>query len=996
MRTLHFVSHTHWDREWYLTFQQFRLKLVHLIDKLLAILEADPDYEYFMLDGQTIVLDDYLEVRPEKAGLLGEYIQRGRILVGPWHILPDEFLVSPEATIRNLLQGDHTARRFGPKMRVGYIPDPFGHIGQMPQILRGFDIETVALRRGLSTEPCELWWQGPDGSRVFTAYLRDSYDNAAWVPTSEPEEFAAEIRQLRDSLAAYAATLHVLLMHGTDHMEPSADTPRAVSTAAGKLDGDVLVQSTLPGFISAVQSQLASADPESPDPAIPTVHGELRDPRRHHLLVGVLSTRTWIKQRNHASETLLEKWAEPFSTFASLVTPEIGPAEGSRRLDDPASILRRTWRLLMENHPHDSICGCSIDQVHDEMSVRFDQVDQVAKEITRQSLEALASAMDTSGGEGADLAGAIVVFNPTAGPRTDVVTAELTLPPEIEGFEIVDGDGAVLPHQLLDSSSMELLNVVLDRSGLDKIAANMKEGRVDEFAIQQVAMERQGATLSIEAIMARDTDPDLDVFERGLEEAQRYLDDPEVTTFQIRAYSLGSNRIAFVAPEVPGHGWRTFGIRSTPRAPSTPRRIGTLMSAVLPYALRFAQTSWGQRLLARFSRPASRPPYRIENECLAVQVLKDGTLRVTDRRDGTVYRGLNRLVDGGDAGDEYNYSPPAADVRAVARLRKVRVQRGAIGQSLEIELVLPVPAELAPGRKSRSQKTVPLSIVSRVSLFPGVPRVDIQTVFENRARDHRLRVHFPLPFETTHAEYDGHFEVVRRPLGIPAHDATWVEEPRPEVPQRAFVDVSTGKMGLMVANRGLPEVAVLPPGRDDPQGGCEIALTLLRCVGWLSRSDLSTRDGHAGPMMATPGAQVPGRHTFEYALIPHAGDWRGAFSQAYAYNAPLRAVGAELHAGGLPKQGSFLEVEPDGFVLSAIKEAEDGHGWVVRGYNVGDETLAVRLAPWRRFASAARINMAERDVNDLPLAADGSIRLQAGPHQVVGVRFRGPARSRRG
>ncbi len=156
MRTLHLVSHTHWDREWYQTFQQFRLRLVRLVDHLLEILASDPDYAHFMLDGQMIVLEDYLQVRPEREAELRAHVQSGRVGVGPWYILPDEFLVSPEATLRNLLEGDRVARRFGPKMMVGYEPDAFGHIGQLPQILRGFGIETAVVWRGLMDEPCEF------------------------------------------------------------------------------------------------------------------------------------------------------------------------------------------------------------------------------------------------------------------------------------------------------------------------------------------------------------------------------------------------------------------------------------------------------------------------------------------------------------------------------------------------------------------------------------------------------------------------------------------------------------------------------------------------------------------------------------------------------------------------------------------------------------------------------------------------------------------------
>ena len=160
MQHLHVVSHTHWDREWYRTFQQFRLQLVHLVDNLLTILDSNSNYLHFMLDGQTIVLEDYLQMRMANFPRLQKLIQENRILIGPWYILPDEFLVSPEATIRNLLLGQETAREFGPVMQIGYLPDTFGHIGQIPQIVKGFGMQTACAWRGLPavkiimSEPC--------------------------------------------------------------------------------------------------------------------------------------------------------------------------------------------------------------------------------------------------------------------------------------------------------------------------------------------------------------------------------------------------------------------------------------------------------------------------------------------------------------------------------------------------------------------------------------------------------------------------------------------------------------------------------------------------------------------------------------------------------------------------------------------------------------------------------------------------------------------------
>jgi mannosylglycerate hydrolase len=304
MKTIHIISHTHWDREWYRTFQQFRLRLVHLVDGLLDILDNDPQYKNFMLDGQTIVLDDYLQMRPENEEKLRRYVQSGRITIGPWHILPDEFLVSPEATIRNLLQGSRTCSKFGPKMMVGYIPDPFGHIGQLPQILRGFGIDSACLQRGLSTEPCEFWWQSPDGSRVLMAYLRNGYGNAAELTDGDLGLYTSEVRRLADALIPNAASPHLLLMWGTDHMEPPPGTSKMIAYANNNLGGDTLIHSTLTEYIAGVR---ATIDLDQ----LPIISGELRSPQRHPLLPNVLSARIWIKQRNRAAETLLENGPNP-------------------------------------------------------------------------------------------------------------------------------------------------------------------------------------------------------------------------------------------------------------------------------------------------------------------------------------------------------------------------------------------------------------------------------------------------------------------------------------------------------------------------------------------------------------------------------------------------------------------------------------------------------------------------------------------------------------
>jgi len=369
------VSHTHWDREWYQTFQEFRVRLVTLVDRLLDILARDPSYRHFMLDGQSIVVEDYLQIRPEREPDIRERVQQGRLLIGPWYVLPDEFLVSPEALIRNLMLGQQVCRRFGEPMSVGYVPDSFGHISQLPQILAGFGIHDAAIWRGVPDLPTEFLWQSPDGTAVLNLYIRDGYGNLAWTP-HDPDGFAQIVRQAVDSLAPHATTHAVLLMNGMDHVEPSPDLPALMAAAEERLPDLKLVHGTLPQYVAAVRA----ANPE-----LSTVQGEFRCSQRSNVIPGVLSARIWIKQRNRACETLLEGWAEPFNAFGAWVDVQTDvPLHEANH-----ALVRHAWSLLLQNHPHDSICGCSVDQVHEEMRFRFDQVEQIGEEVTQRSLTSL-------------------------------------------------------------------------------------------------------------------------------------------------------------------------------------------------------------------------------------------------------------------------------------------------------------------------------------------------------------------------------------------------------------------------------------------------------------------------------------------------------------------------------------------------------------------------------------------------------------------------------
>src|SRR5947209_5398086 len=318
------VPHTHWDREWYQTFQQFRMRLVHTIDKLLDILDHDDKFRYFMLDGQTIVLDDYLEVQPEQEERLKKYTRAGRITVGPWYLQPDEFLVSGESLIRNLQIGLRRAAEFAEPMRVGYVPDCFGHIAQLPQILQGFGIDNAVFWRGVGAEArqSEFFWAAPDGTRVLVAHLADSlgYSNARVMPLA-PEEFAARVELLIAPILGKATTNTLLFMNGSDHLEPQAGLPETMEAANTLLahinpehekilavlghaspvrhfDGITVRIGTLPEYIETVRRQngITTVNGASEqEPSLQVLSGEMRSSQYAPLLPAVLSTRMWIK-----------------------------------------------------------------------------------------------------------------------------------------------------------------------------------------------------------------------------------------------------------------------------------------------------------------------------------------------------------------------------------------------------------------------------------------------------------------------------------------------------------------------------------------------------------------------------------------------------------------------------------------------------------------------------------------------------------------------------
>lgn len=989
MTTIHLVSHTHWDREWYLTFQQFRLKLVNLIDHLLDILDHDPNYLYYLLDGQTILLEDYLEIRPERQAELIEQIINGRILIGPWYVSPDEFLVSPESHIRNLLEGNKLCQFFGAKMPIGYLPDDFGHIGQMPQILRGFGIESACLWRGLDDQPCELEWKAPDGSSVLLSYLRDSYSNAASLTTSTPEKFTNDINTLCLSLLPYSMTDEILLMQGTDHMEPLDDLAQAIGYYQHQNEPYSLVHSNLSQYFNSVRPRF-----ETTNKSLPVVSGELRSSKHSALLQNVLSTRIWLKQRNHHCETELLRWVEPLNAWNKLlVTSTHSLASGndvsnSALLNNQKSSIHHAWKLLMQCHPHDSICGTSIDQVANEMRTRFDQVDQISQELIDLSLENICELIDTQPASEQNILSAIAIFNPNDLPQSGLVNLSLKLADHYSTYEIIDMNSQMVPSDFSGMGSRELISAVMDKKALKQAFGMIHEGHIAGMVVRDFEINRLQETVTIRAILSDHGNVNINRWREGIAQLDGIMADSMVTEFQIHAYSDPEIQITFVAKDIPQHGFSCFWIKGCTepgREAVTPVKLNPIAQAFIPLLARGAQIPLFSWIIGSKKRRISRQSNKIENEFLVVEAHSiDATLTITDKRTHQVYSGMNKLIDSGDRGDLYNFCPPEHDLKISPKVIKVECVRQNTYNKLIINYQLKLPAKLSDDHSSRSYEEVICPITSTATLVNGIPRVDIHTEVDNIAHDHRLRVHFPAPFSSSEAWYDGHFEIVRRPICIREYDETWEEPPRPEVPQRMFTSIANEVTSLTIANFGLPEVEVFT----NQFGNTEIAITLLRCVDWLSRDDLTTRKNHAGPMeVAVPDAQMDGKIAFDYSVIPGEANWRESIPQVISFNSPLKSMTTSVHTGVLPSKNSFVENSSENFIITTIKTTENGDGLIIRGYNLTSKSINVSLKLMIPIKLAQLVSLDESMIETLPISPRGLIELNVGGYKIVTLRL---------
>ncbi|HMB18286.1 MAG TPA: hypothetical protein VKO41_03140 [Gaiellaceae bacterium] len=810
MAAVKVVPHTHWDREWYLPFQSFRLRLVGLVDHLLDVMEADHRYR-FTLDGQLATVEDYLEIRAEAEARIRRLVEAKRLAVGPWQVLMDEFFVSGETIIRNLEQGLRRGDELGGAMRVGYLPDMFGHVAQMPQILTLAGIDNAVVWRGVpaAIRSHVFEWEAPDGSSVRAEFLPQGYWNARAL-LDVPSGIARALEAVEHAVRDFYGDEPVLAMCGTDHMEPAAELAEVVE---GSGAAEVM---TLADYMASA----AAAEQRW--------QGELRSGAHANLLMGTISARIDLKAAMARAERALTRYAEPLQALYGRAWPK--------------RFLDLAWQRLIENSAHDSICGCSADEVSAQVLVRCAEAEQIANGLADQAAAEVAARAPR---------GTVVILNPSPERRPGLVELDCAIPQDWEDVALELPDGTIVGSQEIDHNEPLLhADEVRGRDVSPWLTRRLHGRELFHRRLNGVAIDERRLTLEVDD-----------------EDDPVWLDVEQLRQEIETATQLGADEL-----------WEV-------RIVARPRRTLAAHISAPPLGWTAVRPVQGAGAV---ESPVVASRDSLENGLVRIAVSDDGTFELNG------VQGIGRLVDGHDAGDSYNYAPPEPD-ELVATPDEVRIEQVAAG---------PVRGDLRIIRSYRWQD-VPVEVATAVELRAGEPFGRIRVSLDNPCDDHRLRFHVPLPERAAMSAAEGQFAVVER--GLEA-EGGYGEVPLPTFPAYGFVDAG----GIAVLLDHVMEYELV-------DGGRELALTLLRSIGLISRSAHPYRDDPAGPEVAIPAAQCRGPWSVGFALFPHAGAWHeaGVLAQLERYRHPFLTVRGT--GEGDLREESGPELRGAGVVLSSLR-----------------------------------------------------------------------------
>jgi len=739
----HFISNTHWDREWRFSMQRTRYMLVYMMDMLLDIFEKEPEFKSFHLDSQTVPLQDYLEIRPEKKETVKNLIEEKKLLVGPWFCLPDEFSVSGESLVRNLLLGHKIAKDMGHVSKTGYSPFGWGQISQMPQIYKGFGIDFAAFYRGVSTGAApnsEYIWQGADGTRIVAsrlamrprynvwyviqrpAYWQQEDENNRVIPWScgwGPFKFVgdhygdfdaqysrpkylydettipARAKQAMDEQDDDWTTLHRFWSCGHDSSCPDIREVQMIRDCNKALNGRAEVfHSTFEEFQKQVIENVADD--------LPVSEGEMRfysDSKVTSPLFGwIISARMDVKMDNFKTERELIQYAEPLAVYAAMLGASY-----------PQGFLGTACNWLLQNHGHDSIGGCSREIVGQDMLFRSRQCREIASCVAERALLDIAGTVDYSRHMGEQIA--LLVYNPAPFKRDEVATVKLEIPREMESgsFEIVDENEQKADIQILDSDE-------------------------SSFVVQSP--------------------------------------NDSANTFLTKQYGVKAE-----LKEIPSAGYKTFFVRPIGKDAVVPARSATMVTGI----------------------------NTMENEHLRVSIEDNGTMTITDRQTGKFFERMGYFRDTAEVGNPWEHKDveDRQDFTTIHEKAVVSLIRdGGLEAAFKVCIDWQLPECRTADDKGRSKNMKTVRIESTITLRKGQKWVDIVTNVNNTVEDHYLQVAFPSGISADTAFAQGQFDVLERSVKLP-YSENYREPPQSEQPMNSFIDITDGDNGLAILNEGM-------------------------------------------------------------------------------------------------------------------------------------------------------------------------------------------------
>jgi|GEM_PF-868104 len=860
------IPTTHLDREWYLDRLSFQWRLDNeggVIDTIVEFLENNPEAK-FALDGQVIPLLDYLDIRPDMVYVIRSLAKEGRLALGPNYILPDEMLIPQVALLENLRQGMKIARSYGNCYDVAYCPDAFGHPAQLPQIFANLGFRGIPMWRGLwdttekDPEYRALAWEALDGT-LFPAFrLCESmgYSNAIRIYKEGDDFFVGDdprrpgkrLEEVIESEAAKHPLKVVVLMNGTDHTHAQIapydqDIAALVAEMNKRFDGKYRFGfGTFSDYFDKMEKAYADLGQAVESGAIKKIEGELLDGTTHTLLLpGIASSR--LRQIKQPMFEIHNGLAAAEATAAIAALAGYKPTEG---------FFDRAWRRFLETQPHDSVGGCSVDQVHRDMEPRFSEARRIVNLTTTSALEYLAGAK-ASPEIPTDADYMLSVLNPTHVAR-EFIISEFELSAEYGAFKLSDSSGTEIPYQII---------------GAD-IIREPKDTRL-RFPQNKIA---------------------------------------DVTRYKV-----------LISVGIDPFGKKEITIKKDDNT---------------------------------ISREHPQEANVLENDHLHVVIDSDGTLTLTDKSNGRSYSGLNQLRDVGDRGDGYNFSHLEGDSPITPR-KSANIElvfSGGAGIMYRIDRIMDMPLGLDDENRDRRIGKKETIVRSYVTLPKDSHMLLVDTQFDNKSEDHRLRAVFPtgLDIDTSYAATQ--FGCVEREIAEPIPIGTGrVEESIHAYPHQGWFAVQKdGEAGLGIVAMGLPEYEAMPNKGD----GVSLELTLLRSVGWLSRGDLLTRYGNAGPDAPAPEGQELGEHSTSYAIVPlHGDDWAtNMFNQAAIHNTVLPSIATPIgeapqyvQLGSLPDGLQMAELRKRGshIYLTAFNPTENPIGFDPRDFHDAAEVFETDL-----------------------------------------------------